>query len=89
MTPVLRSVHVGRPRDARLRQRSAAPASRSDAVDGPVVARRLGLDGDQVTDTRHHGGVDKAVYAFAREDLDHWGEVLGQAHPGRRTSART
>ena len=39
--------------------------------------RRLGLDGDQVSDTRHHGGVDQAVYAFAREDLDRWAERLG------------
>ena len=47
-------------------------------VAGPVLARRLGLDGDQVSDTRHHGGVDQAVYAFAREDLDCWAGELGQ-----------
>jgi MOSC domain-containing protein YiiM len=46
-------------------------------VTGPVTARTLGLDGDQVSNRRHHGGVDKAVYAFAREDLDHWGRELG------------
>ena len=34
--------------------------------------------GDQVSDTKHHGGIDQAVYAFAREDLDAWGEILGQ-----------
>jgi MOSC domain-containing protein YiiM len=80
VTPVLRSVHVGRPRG-----RDFAALGRTSiqkrCVDGPVVARRLGLDGDQVTDIRHHGGVDKAVYAFAREDLDHWGEVLGRHVP--------
>ena len=37
----------------------------------------LGLAGDQVSDTVHHGGVDQAVYAFAREDLDLWSERLG------------
>ena len=40
--------------------------------------RELGLEGDQVADTRHHGGVYQAVYAFAREDLDWWGERLGR-----------
>ena len=45
---------------------------------GPVAARTLGLDGDQVSDVEHHGGVDQAVYAFAREDLDSWVEWLGQ-----------
>jgi MOSC domain-containing protein YiiM len=47
-------------------------------VPGTVAARTLGLDGDQVSDTEHHGGVDQAVYAFAREDLDRWVEYLGQ-----------
>ena len=47
-------------------------------VSGRVAARTLGLDGDQVGDIKHHGGVDQAVYAFAREDLDWWGRELGQ-----------
>ena len=48
------------------------------AVHGPVEVGFLGLAGDQVSDTKHHGGVDKAVYAFAREDLDAWVERLGE-----------
>jgi MOSC domain-containing protein YiiM len=47
------------------------------SVVGPVRAEALGLDGDQVADTRHHGGVDQAAYAFAREDLDLWASRLG------------
>jgi len=43
-----------------------------------VRARRLGLEGDHVGDTVHHGGVDQAVYAFAREDLDWWEVELGR-----------
>ena len=47
-------------------------------VRGPVPAGRLGLRGDQVGDTMHHGGVDQAVYAYAREDLDWWEAELGR-----------
>jgi len=47
-------------------------------VEGPVRAEPLGLEGDQVGDTKHHGGVDQAVYVFAREDLDLWSERIGQ-----------
>lgn len=47
------------------------------AVDGPVAVRTLGLAGDQVADTVHHGGVYQAVYAFAEEDLARWAERLG------------
>lgn len=46
---------------------------------GRVPAGRLGLEGDTVTDHRHHGGPDQAVYAYAQEELDHWTEQLGEA----------
>ncbi|MGI8888857.1 MAG: MOSC domain-containing protein, partial [Nocardioidaceae bacterium] len=48
-----------------------------NSIPGPVHAGPLGLEGDQVADLRDHGGVDQAVYAFAREDLDLWGGRLG------------
>ncbi len=70
------SVNVGRPRQAAWAA-IGTTAIDKQAVTGPVEVGRLGLAGDQVADTRHHGGVDKAVYAFAREDLDHWAQVLG------------
>jgi MOSC domain-containing protein YiiM len=37
-----------------------------------------GLVGDFIGDVRHHGGDQQAVYAFAREELDWWGERLGR-----------
>ncbi|MEV8242847.1 MOSC domain-containing protein [Streptomyces rochei] len=40
-----------------------------------------GLAGDEVCDTRHHGGTDQAVYAVAREDLDDWERELGRPLP--------
>ena len=51
---------------------------------GPTRVEELGVEGDQVTDTKHHGGVYQAVYAFAREDLDLWGERLGARLPDGR-----
>ena len=51
------------------------------AVVGPVAVGPLGLEGDEVSNRRHHGGPDKAVYAFAREDLDRWQDLLGTVLP--------
>jgi MOSC domain-containing protein YiiM len=55
-------------------------------VVGPVAvsaadAEQVGLAGDQVVDTRHHGGPDKAVYAYAVEDLRWWADDLGRDLP--------
>ena len=37
-----------------------------------------GVEGDFIGDVQHHGGDQQAVYAFAREELDWWGEHLGR-----------
>lgn len=37
-----------------------------------------GVVGDSVCDSKYHGGDDQAVYAYAREDLDHWADQLGR-----------
>lgn len=47
-------------------------------VDHRVTARTWGLEGDLIADKRVHGGPDKAVYAFAREDAVFWEHELGR-----------
>ena len=82
MEPVghLVSVNVGRPREAAWAMIGRTSIDKV-AVPGRVDVRRLGLAGDEVSDTRHHGGADQAVYAFAREDLDRWAEAFGLPVP--------
>lgn len=45
---------------------------------GPTYGDGSGVAGDLIGDTKHHGGEHKAVYAFAREELDYWGGQLGE-----------
>ena len=71
------SVNVGTPREADWAGIGRTSIDKQP-VAGAVHCGRLGLDGDQVSDTKHHGGVDQAVYVFAREDLDWWAGELGQ-----------
>jgi MOSC domain-containing protein YiiM len=54
------------------------PVDRRLPVSGPVEDTGVGLAGDQVYDTRHHGGRDQAVYAYAVEDRDWWAAELGR-----------
>ncbi|MGA8211285.1 MAG: MOSC domain-containing protein, partial [Nocardioidaceae bacterium] len=75
------SVSVGRPVTGEWTGRQRRTGIDKRPVPGPVLARRQGLAGDHVVDTRFHGGPDKAVYAFAREDLDFWSDRLGVALP--------
>ncbi len=72
----VRSVNVGTPRTAEWAGIGRTSIDKHP-VTGPVEVHPRGLEGDQVSDTQHHGGTYQAVYAFAREDLDSWSQVLG------------
>ncbi len=76
----LRSVNVGTPREASWAQQGRTAIEKTPVV-GPAAVRLLGVEGDQVADTKDHGGREQAVYAFAREDLDAWAEALGAPIP--------
>jgi MOSC domain-containing protein YiiM len=51
------------------------------AVAGQVEVGPLGLSGDLQQDTRHHGGLEQAVYAYADEDAGWWAAELGREIP--------
>ncbi len=74
------SVNVGRPR-TNAWSPDGWTAMEKAAVTGRVEVGPLGLAGDEVAHKAFHGGIDKAVYAFAREDLDRWADVLGMPVP--------
>lgn len=76
--PHVVSVNVGLPRDEEWAGSLRRTAIDKRAVTGPVRVGELGVEGDRVADTKHHGGTYQAVYAFAREDLDRWAERLGR-----------
>ena len=48
-------------------------------VDRAIRFENDGVVGDVVVDRKHHGGYDKAVYAYAREDADWWEQEIGRA----------
>lgn len=74
------SVNVGRPRPASWVTIGRTSIDKT-SVTGSVAVGPMGLDGDEVSNRRFHGGPDKAVYAYAREDLDRWADRLGGPVP--------
>jgi MOSC domain-containing protein YiiM len=77
--PRIVSVNVGKPRQlATRRGRPMMSAIHKLPVEGPVRVEGVNLAGDDQADRRVHGGPDKAVYAYAREDSDWWAQQLGR-----------
>jgi MOSC domain-containing protein YiiM len=50
-------------------------------VAGRVAVRGVNVDGDEQADRAVHGGPHKAVYAYARQDIDWWQDELGRELP--------
>lgn len=66
------SVNVGLPRKVLFNGQIVTTAIFKDPVKGPIMLRKLNLDGDKQADLTVHGGVDKAVYSYPAEHYDYW-----------------
>jgi MOSC domain-containing protein YiiM len=80
--PHLLSVNVGRPKQIAVRRgRPLMSAIGKAPVEGRVRVEGVNVAGDAQADRRVHGGPDKAVYAYAREDAQWWAEQLDREIP--------
>jgi MOSC domain-containing protein YiiM len=66
------SVNVGLPRQVVFNGQIVTTSIFKDPVEGPIMLRKLNLDGDRQADLTVHGGLDKAVYSYPAEHYDYW-----------------
>jgi MOSC domain-containing protein YiiM len=66
------SLNVGLPREVAWQGKLVTTGIFKEPVKGPVMLRRLNLDGDGQADLTVHGGVTKAVYAYPSEHYAFW-----------------
>jgi MOSC domain-containing protein YiiM len=66
------SVNVGLPRKVLFNGQTVTTAIFKDPVTGPVMLRKINIDGDKQADLTVHGGPDKAVYSYPVEHYDYW-----------------
>ena len=74
----LLSVNVGLPQDVPWHGRTVHTAVWKRPAGGPVVARRLNLDGDEQGDLAGHGGEHRAVFVYQIESYRYWQQQLGR-----------
>jgi len=72
------SVNVAEVRTLQRRGRAVRTGLWKQPVQGRVKVHDLGLEGDVNADKRYHGGNQKAVYAYAGEDIAWWESELGR-----------
>ncbi len=70
------SVNVGYPREVSWKGKSVSTGIFKAPVEGRIMMRTLNLEGDGQADLSVHGGVEKAVYAYATEHYPYWRQEL-------------
>lgn len=75
--PNVTSIQIGQPQryepvEGELSTKGWTTAFFKRPIDGPILVGRLGLEGDQVAETRVHGGPDKAVCVYSANHFPHW-----------------
>ncbi|MEH7308248.1 MOSC domain-containing protein [Neobacillus drentensis] len=68
---------VGRKESKNPMEREWTSAIFKEPVQGPVRVGKTGVAGDGQWDTEHHGGPEKAVFAYAFENYTYWQKELG------------
>ena len=71
------SLNVAKPRIVQYKGMDVATGIYKTSVEGPRKVSTLRIEGDEQADLRSHGGVDKAVYAFAHENYSFYEKFLG------------
>ena len=66
------SLNISLPREVIWQGKVVTTGIFKEPVNGPVMLRRLNLDGDGQADLTVHGGASKAVYAYPSEHYAFW-----------------
>jgi MOSC domain-containing protein YiiM len=70
------SIQVAHPRIILAKGQRISTGIFKQPVEGPLMLRRLNLDGDRQADLRVHGGPAKAVYVYPSEHYPLWRKEL-------------
>jgi ferredoxin-NADP reductase/MOSC domain-containing protein YiiM len=72
------SVNVGLPKDVAWNGKTVYTGVWKEPISGPVMARRLNLDGDGQGDTAGHGGEQRAVLVYQIDSYRYWSKHFGR-----------
>jgi len=72
------SINIGKAQTQQRKDHIETTGIYKMPVNEPVEIKSLGIEEDAVCDTKHHGGVDQAVYVYGAADYAWWSGELGK-----------
>ncbi|MBF0343114.1 MAG: MOSC domain-containing protein [Nitrospirae bacterium] len=71
------SLNIGQPKKELYYDKEITTGFGKLPVSNSIFLTMTGFESDGVADTKHHGGVDKAVCVYSLNHYEHWEKVLG------------
>lgn len=72
------SLNIGAPKVCQYKDKMFETSIFKLPISSPLLLTSLGAQGDHISDPKHHGGIDKAIYAYSYEHKKHWEHLLKQ-----------
>lgn len=72
------SINIGQAQTITTPKKTVKTGIYKQSVNLPVQVSSEGLVGDVISNKRHHGSVDQAVYIYGGGDYDWWGGELNR-----------
>ncbi len=66
------SVNIGKPKTIKWKNKMVTTGIFKHSVKTPIVLGFENVNDDSVVDRKHHGGINKAVYAYGFNHYNHW-----------------
>ena len=76
----LLSINVGKPQKFIWQEKEVMTSIFKKPTQGACHVNKTNLDGDQQSDLKVHGGIDKAVYAYSYDTYSWWQQELNQSN---------
>ncbi|AII15275.1 hypothetical protein (MOSC domain) [Campylobacter iguaniorum] len=72
------SLHIGKIQKVNGANVSFETGMLKNSVEGELFCSKSGFEGDEISDTKHHGGEQKAVFANSLQNYEIWSKYLGK-----------
>src|SRR5829696_2089630 len=70
------SLNIGKPKEIEWNGKTIRTSIFKSPVAGKRQVSLLNIEGDEQSDLRVHGGINKAIYAYDISHYEHWNKIL-------------
>ncbi|NVJ88027.1 MAG: MOSC domain-containing protein [Flavobacteriaceae bacterium] len=69
------STNIAKPKEVTYKGKTVVTGIFKDAINSPIFLDKEQVQGDEISDRKHHGGENQAVYGYSQKHYFYWQEI--------------